>query len=96
MTSHLELMSKPRLIAIIHGAEARAEQNADLARYWRRVVSGLIETEPKPSHVPTPETVMAEARRILRGLPPDPHAQEHRETLAAELNFGGRARRRAA
>jgi hypothetical protein len=69
MSAHLELMSKPRLIAIIHGAEARAEQNAELARYWRR---------------------------ILRGLPPDPHAQEHRETLAAELNFGGRARRRAA
>jgi hypothetical protein len=93
--AHLQLMSKPRLMQIIQATEARAELNAKVADYWRSVVHELIDTR-RHDYLPSPATVMVEARLILQELPVDPHAQEHRETLAAELNFGGRARRRAA
>ena len=91
MTAHLQLMSKPRLIHIIGALEKRAQAHAELADYWRGVTNGLIDTAPKPAHLPSPETTWAEARRILRGLPVDPHAQEHRDELRAALNMGGRA-----
>jgi len=88
-TAHLSLMSKPRLIQLVAAVEKRAQHNAELADYWRSVTSGLIDTAPKPDFVPSPETTLAEARRILRGLPADPLAEEHRDTLRAELNLGG-------
>ena len=87
--AHLQLMSKQRLIAIIAATEKRAQQNAELADYWRSITNGLIDTAPKPDFVPSPETTMAEARRILRSLPVDPLAQEHRDELRAVLNLGG-------
>jgi hypothetical protein len=90
MTAHLALMSKPRLIQLVTAIEKRAQQNADLADYWRSVTNGLIDTAPKPDFTPSPETTLAEARRILRGLPVDPLAEEHRDTLRAALNHGGR------
>lgn len=88
MTAHLALMSKPRLLKIIEGLEARARQHAEMADYWRSVTAGLIRTTPKPAFTPSPETTLAEARRILRALPTDPNAQEHRDTLRSELNLG--------
>jgi hypothetical protein len=87
MTAHLQLMSKQRLIAIVAAVEKRAQQQAELADYWRSVTSGLIATAPKPDFIPSPETTLAEARRILRSLPRDPHAQEHRDVLRSELNL---------
>ena len=90
--AHLQLMSKPRLIAIIEGAESRVRHEKDLAAYWRNLTARLIATEPKPAHLPSPETTLEQARRILRGLPVDPHAQEHRDALRSELNYGGRVR----
>jgi hypothetical protein len=87
MTAHLQLMSKQRLIQIVAAAEKRARQHAELADYWRGVTSGLIDTAPKPDFVPSPETTLMEARRILRSLPRDPLAEEHRDTLRAELNL---------
>lgn len=92
-TAHLQLMSKPRLIAIIEGVESRISHERNLTDYWRNMTARLIATEPKPAHLPSPETVLDEARRILRGLPVDPHAQEHREALRAELNCGGQSRK---
>lgn len=92
-TGHLELMSKPRLIQIIAKAEQRARQNAELADYWRGITNGLIDTAPKPDFVPSPETTLMEARRILRGLPVDPLAQEHRDELRAAINHGGGTRK---
>jgi len=89
MTAHLQLMSKPRLIALIAAVEKRAQQNAELADYWRSVTNGLIDTAPKPDFTPSPETTWAEARRILRGLPVDPLAEQHRDDLLAALNRGG-------
>jgi hypothetical protein len=89
MTAHLQLMSKQRLIQIVAAAEKRAAQHAELADYWRGVTSGLIDTAPKPDFVPSPETTLMEARRILRSLPRDPLAEEHRDTLRAALNIGG-------
>lgn len=90
-TAHLNLMSKPRLIQRLAAAEARAQQQADLAAYWRNLLNGVISTAPKPTHDPEcVESTRTEAARILRGLPADPLAQEHRDTLRAALNTGGR------
>lgn len=89
MTAHLQLMSKPRLIAMVEGAEARIRHERNLADYWRNLTARLVATEPKPAHLPSPETTLDEARRILRGLPVDPHAQLHRDELRAALNLGG-------
>lgn len=91
MTAHLQLMSKPRLVQLVTAIEKRAQQNAELADYWRGITNGLIDTAPKPDFTPSPETTLAEARRILRGLPVDPHAEEHRDILRASLNMGGRS-----
>jgi hypothetical protein len=88
-TTHLELMSKPRLIALVEGAQARIRQERDLTDYWRNMAAQLVATEPKPAHAWSVETTLDEARRILRRLPGDPHAQLHRDELRAALNFGG-------
>lgn len=87
--AHLELMSKPRLIQVLAAAERRAQQHAELADYWRGLLNGVLDTAPKPDFAPSPETTLLEARRILRGLPVDPLAEEHRDTLRASLNQGG-------
>ena len=86
-------MSKPRLVAIIEGAEARIRHERDLADYWRNLTARLVATEPKPAHNPSPETTLDEARRILRGLPVDPQAQLHRDELRANISSGGQIRR---
>ncbi len=86
-------MSKPRLVAIIEGAQARIQQERDLADYWRNMTARLIATEPKPEPDWSPETTLAEARRILRRLPVDPLAQEHRDELRANISSGGQIRR---
>lgn len=96
-TAHLSLMSKPRLIQRLTAAEERAQQQADLAAYWRNLLNGVLDTAPKPTHDPEcVESTRTEAARILRGLPVDPLAQEHRDDLMAALNIGGAGRKEGA
>jgi hypothetical protein len=93
----LTLMSKPRLIQRLTDAEKRAQQQADLAAYWRNLLNGVISTGPKPTHDPEcVESTRTEAERILRGLPVDPMAEHHRDTLRRALNGGGQKRRQGA
>ena len=41
---HLELLPKPRLIALIHAAEARADQAAAEAEAWREYADRVAAT----------------------------------------------------
>ena len=86
MRTHLELMSKPRLIALIRDTQTR---NTHLEHEVRRLRTLLEDRntrtiralEWEAADVP-PERTRALAQKILDALPVDPDADEHRETLA--------------
>jgi len=63
---------------------ALARRRSGLARDFLGFGAPALTTspaEPKPDLTPSPETTLAEAHRILRGLPVDPLAEEHRDQL---------------
>ena len=88
---HFQLMSKPRLIAIVERLHAAAEANAAEAKHWRAVATGAAAAIARAAT--TPEAVAAEAARILAELPIDPDADQHRDDLLAAIPTGGNTRR---
>ena len=88
---HFQLMSKPRLIAIVERLHAAAEANAAEAKHWRTVASGMAAAMTR--NADTPEAITAEAARILAELPIDPDADQHRDDLLAAIPTGGNTRR---
>jgi len=89
--AHLQLMSKPRLIAIIERLHAAAEQSGREANHWRAVATGTAAAMTRAAM--TPEVVTAEAAAILASLPADPDAEQHRDDLLAAIPKGGNSRR---
>ena len=73
MTVHLELMSKPKLIAIARGARAAIARAEAEAAYWKSYADRVALTV---SHT-CPDLEWDMARRMLAEMGPDPEAGEH-------------------
>ena len=90
---HLELMSKPRLIALVKDARARIEaaqaetrRQAQVADYWKGYADRLaMKAALAVNRRPDPRDVWEQARYILATLPVDPCASEHFADLDAEV-----------
>lgn len=84
---HLELMSKQRLVTIAREASERADLHARTSAAWRRVVQDALVGPPARANpnADAPEQVTARAIEILRRLPVDPLAAQHRLELHREL-----------
>lgn len=80
---HLELMSKGRLVQIARAEHNRAEYLARSSNAWRDAVREVFSSERPPSsvHEINAGTVTWQAEQILRRLPRDPDAAEHRRVL---------------
>lgn len=89
--AHLQLMSKPRLIAIIERMRADIDASQSEAKHWRAVATGAAAAIARAAT--TPEAVAAEAAVILASLPVDPDAEQHRDDLLAAIPKGGNERR---
>lgn len=94
MTTHLELMSKPRLIAIARGARAAIQRAEAEAAYWKAYADRVACTVGAPSHDAAAQWDMA--RRILATSGPDPDAARHAEVLDAEVEQARHEHRSAA
>ena len=83
MTVHLELMSKPKLIAIVRGARAAIARAEAEAAYWKAYADRVACTVGAPS--PDAAAQWDMARMMLTRSGPDPDAAEHAATLDAEI-----------
>ena len=88
--AHLQLMSKPRLVAIIERMAATIAASDAEAKHWRAVATGMVAAATRSAD--TPEAITAEAERILASLPIDPDADQHRDDLLAAIPTGGNTR----
>ena len=88
--THLELMSKARLVALVRdtraaATEARKEARDSLVRaeFWRAYADDVARTAEDIARNPAVE--WQNARRLLANLPTDPDADDHRRDLLAAL-----------
>ena len=81
--AHLQLMSKPRLVAIIERMRADIDASQSEAKHWRAVATGAAAAIARAAT--SPEAVADEAAVILASLPVDPDAEQHRDDLLAAI-----------
>lgn len=80
---HLELMSKARLVQIARAEHARAEHFAASSNAWQTAVREVLgsQTARPTVHELNTQAVTYAAEQLLRRLPRDPLAAEHRQVL---------------
>ena len=88
--THLELMSKARLITLVRDTRAAATQAQKEARdqlvraeFWRTYADDVARHAEHIARNPAVE--WQNARRILATIPSDPNADEHRRELIAAM-----------